>query len=140
MEKIKQLNKEFSELVGIKKVQAFIINTESDEIRYYSYPSGKYKKPKGWEKSLAVSLPEPIYPDFTSSENFTKLINIQWNMFGNVGSQYNKLENESFQVNYLSTKIAAIKVARSLGGGAMLEKYIERVCNTDFEYPIEEYL
>jgi hypothetical protein len=135
---LEELNKEFSELVGIKKVRAFIINKDSEEIRYYSHPSAVYKIPKGWENVITGVLKNAIYPDFTEPYNFIKLINIQWEVFGSLGPQYNKLMNEPFELNYLINKIQGIKIARSFGGGELLDEYIEKVRKTDFDYDIGE--
>ena len=139
-EQLEKLNQEFCELIGIKKVQSFIINDDTEEIRYYSHPSGAYKTPKGWENITSGILSKPIYPDFTNPNNFIKLLNIQWQIFGSLGPQYNKVANESFQVNYLVTKIQGIKMCQSFGGGELLDEYIKAVRECDFEYDILEDL
>lgn len=135
---IQDINAEFAQLVGIKKVQAFIVNNKDGEVRYYSHPSSAYRTPKGWEDFSVGILEEPVYPDFTTPYNFATLLNIQWEIFGSLGPQYQRVADESFPVNYLVTKIQAIKVCRSFGGGDLLDEYIKRVREADFDYEILE--
>ena len=135
-EGIKILNKKFCELVGIRKISAYITNNDTQETRYYAYPSAIYKPPKGWVNTTSGVFSEPKYPDLTKPNNFIKLINIQWDLFKNLGPQYIKISDESFEVNYLTTKIAGIKLCQSFGGGELLEEYLETVRNTDFYYDL----
>ena len=134
MEKINQLNKEFGNLVGLKPVSSFIINNDTGEIRFYNCKSSIYKKPKGWTNTYCGVFKEPIHIDFTSPTNFQKLINVQWRIFNSLGPKYERIKDEPFEVAYLNSKIAAIKIAKSFGGGEMLNAYIDEVARTDFVY------
>lgn len=138
IEDIDNLNKKFSELMGVKKIHSLVKNNDTNEVRYYAHRSGAYKKPKGWKNVTAIVLPKPIYPDFTKPSNFTKLLNIQWDIFRSLGPQYTKVMDEPFEVNYLVNKIQGIQVCRAFGGGELLDDYIKVVRNTEFEYDIME--
>ena len=137
-ERTQQLCKQLCDLVGIKPVRCFIYNNSTGEIRYYTHRTGKYKIPKGWNNYITGTYDEPVYPDFTEPENFVKLLDIQWQIFGSLGPQYVKADNESFPLNYLYTKVKAINLCKSFGGADMLDKYIEQVRYTDFNYPLPE--
>ena len=130
---VEQLNITFCELVGIKPIRALLI-AEDGEVKPYTTTNCIYRKPKGWENSEVVTFDYPKYPDFTEEHNFCILINIQWELFGNLGDQYLKMKEESFPVNYLYTKIKAIQTMKAYGGSDMLNEFCERVRNSDYEY------
>lgn len=128
------LNDQFCKEVGIKRVVCYIFNTDTNEVRFYSNLSGLYKKPKGWKNIEAYKLEKPLYPNLMDSKNFSKLINIQWKMFGEIGDVYKKSGNESFEYCYVKTRLMAMKMAKSFGGGDMLEEYKKAVRDCEFSY------
>lgn len=133
-----KLIKEFCDLVGIKKIVGYIHNLDTGEVRSYSNRSSLYRPPKGWVNIEVIVLKKNCYPDLTTPVNFVKLLNIQWSLFGEIGSQYVLQEDETFQENYLYNRINAIKTCKSFGGGEMLDEYLETVRNTDFVNTLEE--
>ena len=58
-----EINEEFCKEVGIKKACCYLLNKDTNEIRYYSNLSGLYKKPSGW-KHIEKGKFEPRYPDY----------------------------------------------------------------------------
>ena len=136
-----QINNAFCEEVGIKKICCALKNKKSGEIKYYVSPSALYKIPKNWqEKDIQkIKLQEPIYPDIiTNTKNFLLLLNVQWSMFGELGDVYTKTGVETFECNYVKTRLKALKMCRSFGGGEMFEQYVENVKNLPFEYNINK--
>ena len=131
------LNEQFCKEVGIKQVVCYLFNPDTQEIRFYSNLSGLYKKPVGWKNIEQYKLEKPLYPDLFYPNNFCKLLNIQWKMFGELGDIYKKTGTESFEYCYLKTRLTAMKMAKSFGGGEMLEEYKKAVRDCDFEY-VEE--
>lgn len=136
-----QLNEEFCRTCGIKKSICYLRNLDTGEIRYYSHISGLYRTPVGWkEVDGAQFADEPIYPDLINNpKNFCALLNIQWNLFGELGQAYKKVTDESFQINYLKTRLLAIKMCKSFGGGEMLNEYLKQVKETKFDY-VEDFV
>lgn len=133
-----QINEEFCKEVGIKKACCYLQNKDTDEIRFYSNLSGLYKKPKNW-KNIQKGKFEPCYPDFiNNSYNFCILLNVQWYLFGELGDVYRRNGNESFEVNYLKTRLNALKVCKSLGGGEMLDEYKKQLKELPFDYLKED--
>ena len=133
MEFEKQINEEFCKEVGIKKVCVRLENCDTGEIKYYT--NNKYKKPKGWNNIIKHKYDPPKYPDLIgNSTNFCYLINVQWNMFGSLGDIYGKTGDENFQLNYVKTRLKALKLCRSFGGGGMLDAYKEQINKIKFEY------
>lgn len=129
-----QINEAFCKEIGLKKACCYLHNEETDEIRFYAHPSGLYKKPKNW-KHITKGKFEPCYPDFiNNSYNFCILLNLQWFLFGELGGVYKRNGNESFQANYLKTRLSALKLCKSLGGGEMLEEYKKQVSMLPFDY------
>lgn len=129
-----QINDEFCKEVGIKKACCSLFNEETGEIRYYTNLSGLYKQPVGW-KHIRKEKFDLCYPDLINNEfNFCGLLNIQWFLDGQLGDVYKRNGTETFQVNYLKTRLKALKLCRALGGGEMLEEYKKRVKELPFEY------
>ena len=50
---------------------------------------------------------------------------------------YQRSGTESFEINYLSIRLKAIKTCRSMGGGEMLDYYIDELRNINFDYGIK---
>ncbi len=133
-----KINEEFCKEVGIKKACCYLLNKDTKEKRYYSNLSGLYKKPKNWKNILGRKF-KSCYPDLINNpSNFCALLNIQWFLFGQLGNVYERTGDECFEVNYLKTRLNALKLSRSLGGGDMLEEYKNLVKQITFEYNIEE--
>lgn len=129
------LNTEFCKECDIKKASCCIINKETGEIRFYTSPTGIYKKPAGWTKIQTVKFDTPRYPNLIENPfNFSALINIQWELFGEVGDAYKRTGDETFEYNYVRTRLSAIKMCKSFGGGEMLDMYKEAIRNTLFDY------
>lgn len=119
----KQINEEFCKEAGLKKACCYLLNKDTDEIRYYTNLSGLYKKPKNW-KHIEKGKFEPCYPDFINNPyNFCTLLNVQWFLEGKLGDVYKRNGNETFEENYLKTRLQAMKMCKSLGGGEILDEY-----------------
>ena len=130
-----QLNTEFCKECGIKQAACYLLNPDTGEVRFYSNISGLYKHPVTWKKVEQYRFDKPRYPDLiTNHYNFTKLINIQWKMFGEIGDVYKKTGNESFEYCYLKTRLTAIKMCKSFGGGEMLEEYKKAIRESEWDY------
>lgn len=130
-----EINKEFCKEVGIKKACCYLLNKDTQEIRYYCNLSGLYKIPKKWKNVEKGVFKEPCYPDLINNAyNFSALINVQWFLFGELGDVYQRTGNETFEVNYLKTRLKAIKMCKSFGGGEMLEEYKRLVREIPFDY------
>lgn len=133
----KQINDEFCKEAGIKKACCYLLNKDTDEIRFYSNLSGLYKKPAGWV-NIEKGKFESCYPDFiNNSYNFCTLLNVQWYLFGELKDVYRRTGNESFEVNYLKTKLKAMKLCRSLGGGEMMDEYKKKLQQLPFDYEVD---
>lgn len=132
IENPREINNKFCELIGMKPIKAVLLNVDTKEVKTYFSISCLYKKPKGWVNTKICILKTPLFPDFTDPINFSKLIELQWEMFGNIGDQYFRMRNESFAVNYLFSKVRAIETLLSYGGSEMLEEYIDRIYSTNF--------
>lgn len=129
------LNAEFCKECGIKQAVCYLLNKETGEIRFYSGLSGLYKHPSGWKKIEAFKFDKPRYPDLINNPfNFSELINIQWYMFGEIGDVYKREGNETFEYNYVKTRLAAMKMTKSFGGGEMLEEYKKAIQEIPFDY------
>ena len=50
------------------------------------------------------------------------------------GDVYKRTGEESFEYNYIKTRLTAIKMCKSFGGGEMLELYKEAIQNILFDY------
>ena len=134
MEFSKKINDEFCEEIGLKKISCYLENEITGEKRYYTSPSGFYKTPANWTEFKRHKLKEPTYPDLINNpENFLKLLNIQWKLFGKLGDQYRKNGEEDFELNYLTTRLKAIKLCRTFGGGDGLDAYRKEILNTHFD-------
>ena len=128
------INEEFCKEVGIKKACCYLLNADTNEIRYYTNLSGLYKKPSGW-KHIEKGKFEPRYPDFINNPfNFCTLINVQWYLEGKLGDVYKRNGDESFEANYLKTRLNAMKMCKSLGGGEILEEYKKQLRDLSFDY------
>ena len=135
------VNIEFRKEVGIKSVACYLVNAETGEVRFYSNMSGLYKKPSGWKKIQAYKFDKPRYPDLINDPcNFSMLLNVQWMMFGEIGDVYKREGDESFEYNYIKTRLTAIKMTKSFGGGEMLEEYKRVIQELPFNYLLEEEL
>jgi hypothetical protein len=131
----KTLNAEFCKECGIKKAVGYILNKDDHDIRFYSSPSSLYKKPSGWKNTETVKFKEPRYPDLINNPlNFSMVLNIQWQMFGELGDVYKKNGNETFEYNYIKTRLSAIKMAKSYGGGEMLDEYKKVLRDMFYDY------
>lgn len=131
----KLLNEQFCKEVGIKYASCYLYNPETKEIRFYSNLSGLYKQPSGWKKIEQYKFKEPKYPDLINNPfNFSTLINIQWKMFGEIGDAYLRTGDESFEYNYVKTRLTAMKMCKSFGGGEMLEEYKKALREASFDY------
>ena len=70
-----EINKEFCKEVGIKKACCYLLNKDTQEIRYYCNLSGLYKIPKKWKNVEKGVFKEPCYPDLINNAyNFSALI------------------------------------------------------------------
>lgn len=133
------LNTEFCKEVGIKSAACYLLNVETGEIRFYTNLSGMYKKPSGWKKIQTYKFDKPRYPDLINNPfNFMLLLNVQWCMFGEIGDVYKREGNESFEYNYLKTRLTAIKMTKSFGGGEMLDEYKRVIQEMQFDYLTED--
>lgn len=131
-----QINEEFCKEIGIKKACCYLLNKDTDEIRFYSNVSGLYKKPAGW-KNIEKQKFEACYPDFINNcYNFCMLLNVQWYLFGELGDVYKRNGNEPFELNYLKMRLKAIKLCKSFGGGEMLEEYKKKVRELPLDYEV----
>lgn len=134
-----QLNTEFCKECGIKQASCYILNKETGEVRFYSNPTGVYKKPAGWTKIATVKFDKPKYPNLIDNPyNFSALIGVQWDMFGEIGDAYKRNGDESFEYNYVKTRLTAIKMCKSFGGGEMLDEYKKAIRETLFDYMEDE--
>ena len=130
-----ELNEAFCEELELKKALVQVTNMETGEARAYSSKSSLYRLPVGWNNVETIEFDAPRYPDFiNNNNNFCKLLNIHWFMFKHLGNQYTQNDLESFQYNYIETRLKAIQMCKSFGGGEMLEEYIKTVRNTMFDY------
>lgn len=131
-----QLNDLFCKEIGIKKACCYLLNKDTKEIRFYSSPSGLYKKPVGWKNCVAKKFDKPRYPDFINNPaNFSTLINVQWYLFGSLlGETYTKETQESFECNYVKKKLEAIRACESFGGGEMLQEYKKQLRDLSYDY------
>lgn len=139
---INQLNDEdiiidFCIEVGIKRIKSYIRNRDTNEIRFYSQDSSKYRTPKGWKNVERVSLDAYTYPDLRKPNNFMKLLQCHWDTFNKLGL-YQRTGIESFEINYILTRLKAIKTCKSMGGGEMLDYYLDELQKIDFDYGIQE--
>ena len=137
-----EINDEFCKEVGIRKTCCYIYNKDTSEIRYYTTNSGLYKSPKTW-KHVIKGKYEPRYPNLISNPyNFLLLLNIQWFMFGELGDTYRRTGEETFEANYVKTRLKALKMCRSLGCGEgdMFNVYKERVRELPFTYMDNLYM
>ena len=66
--------------------------------------------------------------------NFCTLINVQWYLEGKLGDVYKRNGDESFEANYLKTRLNAMKMCKSLGGGEILEEYKKQLRELSFDY------
>lgn len=128
------INNVFCEETGIKKVKCYVKNKETGEIRFYSNRSSKYRLPKNWKEVETFTFNKPVYPNLFDPHNFLMLLNVQWYLFGSLGCQYRIMEDEEFQTNYLITRIKAIQLSKSLGGGELLDMYMDELQNMEFDY------
>lgn len=129
------LNTEFCKEIGIKPAICYIVNSETGEIRFYANLSGLYKKPVGWTKIETYRFDKPKYPDLINNPvNFSKVLNVQWYMFGEMGDIYKREGQETFEYNYIKTRLTAIKMTKSFGGGEMLDEYKKAIRELCFEY------
>lgn len=130
-----ELNTEFCKEVGIKQATCYLLNKETGEVRFYSTQSGLYKKPSGWNKIEQYKFEKPKYPDLINNPfNFSALINVQWYMFGDLGDAYKRNGEESFEYNYVKTRLTAMKMCKSFGGGEMLDEYKKALREIMFDY------
>lgn len=132
-----ELVDEFCKEVGIKKACCYLLNEDTDEIRFYSNLSGLYKKPVGWNR-IDKGKFNPRYPNLLDPYNFTLLLNVQWDLFGKLGDCYKRNGDESFEENYLKTRLQAMKMCKSYGGGDMLEEYKKQVKDLPFYWEVED--
>ena len=129
------LNTEFCKEVGIKPAACYLLNPDTGETRFYSNLSGLYKKPAGWENVESYKFEKPKYPDLISNPyNFSQVVNVQWFMFGEMGDIYKREGQETFEYNYIKTRLTAMKMTRSFGGGEMLDEYKKAIRELVFEY------
>ena len=127
-----ELNDEYCKLVGIKKIKYQVLNKDTYELKYFS---GKVKLPKSWTNIQVMEFDKPRYPDFIDNPyNFMLLVNTQWFLFGELGACYTQQEKETFECNYLYSKIKAMEMCDSFGGGEMMEEYKKQVQNLNFNY------
>lgn len=132
------LNTEFCKECGIKQAACYLVNKDTGEMRFYTGISGLYKQPSGWKKIGAYKFDKPKYPDvINNSFNFTMILNVQWMMFGELGDVYKREGDESFEYNYIKTRLTAMKMAKSFGGGEMLEEYKKAIQSLPFDYTEE---
>lgn len=124
----------FCNATGIRKVTSYIKNKDTNEIRYYISPKSIYKKPRGWDNTEVGVFNHGKYPDLTEPNNFLKLIDVHWKLFGCLGHQYEIKNDESFPLNYIETRTKAINLCKSLGGGEMLDIYLQMLKTTEFKY------
>lgn len=131
---VEDMCKELSELADVKPMKAFIFNKDTKELRFYTRKNPK--TPKDWTNCIKGNFETPVYPDYTEPYNFTKFINVQWDLFGSIGPQYFKIDQESFEAKYLFIKIQAIKMHRNYGGSSHLDNYLKTLRETKFDYPL----
>lgn len=129
-----RLIEDFCKEVGIKKAYICLKNLDTGEKKLYASKTVKYRKPKGWYNVETTYLNKPSYPNLTAPTNFLKLLNVQWDIFGQLGDVYEKETNESFPENYLRKKLDAIKICKCFGGGEMFEVYAAALRKTNFDY------
>ena len=55
-------------------------------------------------------------------------------MFGEMGDIYKREGQETFEYNYIKTRLTAIKMTKSFGGGEMLDEYKKAIRELCFEY------
>ena len=134
MELSERINEDFCKEVGIKPITCSVENKDTGEVKYYLNKSSLYKAPKNWINIEKHVYDKPQYPDLINNpDNFLKLLNIQWKLFGKLGNVYTKTGEECFELNYLKTRLNAVKLCKSIGGGDGLDVYIEEILNTRFE-------
>lgn len=132
-----ELIKEFCDEAGIKPIKYILFEPNLNEYRLYSSRTALYKKPSGWGETELTTLDTPIYPDLINDpENFLMVLNLQWDMFEELGDVYQKERDESFQYNYLNTKLKALKMCKSFGGGEMMEEYKKELRKLNYGYDI----
>lgn len=128
------INDQFCKEVGIKKACCYLLNKDTGEIKFYSNLSGLYKKPKDW-KHIEKGKFDPKYPDLINdSFNFMNVLNVHWYLFGDLGDVYKKTGDENFESNYLKTRLSAIKMCKSFGGGELLEEYKKQLRELPLNY------
>ena len=134
----KEINDEFCKEVGLTKKCCYLLNKDTGELRFYSNLSGLYKKPSGW-KHIEKGKFEPRYPDFINNPfNFCILLNVQWYLEGKLGDVYTRNGDESFECNYLKTRLKALKMCKALGGGEILDEYKKQLKELSFDYMEEQ--
>ena len=129
------LNKEFCKEVGIKPVSSYIINKDTGEVKFFTRKTAAPKLPTDWKNIIAAEFKHKRYPDLINNPyNFTALLNVQWFMFGELGDVYTRDGTESFEYKYVKTRLTAMKLAKSYGGGEMLEAYKKALRELSLDY------
>lgn len=137
---VEQLNITFCDIVGIKPIRGLIINEDTEEVRTYQSINSLYRIPKSWSNCniKRVIFDTYRYPDFTLVDNFYLLLDIQWQLFGNIGDQYIRIRDESFPVNYLYNKVKALQTIKAYGGSDMLYEFCKKVRECQYVYTFTE--
>jgi hypothetical protein len=134
---IVELCRAFCSFVGIKAARCCLYDDLKDDYIYYRSVRYLDTPPKGWEKAhKIVFAPHNIYPDITSPENFVKLINVQWKLFGTLrGECYTDIVGEPFEHSYIRTRLKALKLAQTSGiRGEMFDEYIKELRKVKFRF------
>lgn len=130
-----ELNEEFCKECGIKPIYGYTMKDVFTEPTYYYSKQSLTKALKKLPQGYAYQICEtPTYPDLLNEEiNFIKFINVQWNIFGQIGTDmYIKVSDESFQYNYMMMRLNALKACKAFGGGEMMEEYKKALRKTQF--------
>lgn len=134
---IVELCRAFCSFTGIKAARCCLYDDKKDDYLYYRSVRYLDNPPKGWEKAHKIIFsPHNIYPDLTAPENFSKLINVQWKVFGTLkGECYTNLVDEPFEHNYIRTRLKALKITLASGmRGDMFDEYITELRKVKFRF------
>ena len=74
----KQINEAFCKEVGIRKIKCYLLNQDTNEIRFYTHESGLYKRPKGWNSIKTHKFNEARYPDLRNVKTVYTIHNIAY--------------------------------------------------------------
>lgn len=140
-EDIEILNKTFCEFVCLRPQVCAVADENLEIVHYYINISCTSKRPKDISSYRVFSFKDkPLYPDFiNNNNNFMKLLNIQWEQSGQLGS-YTQTHCEKFSVNYITNKLTSLIMVANKFIDNNIDEYIDAIHNESWEYDITSRL